>query len=168
MQATGCCLPTSVLHRSSLRFAPRVRRSTQRYYGINRDATDEDGFFDTGDVATIDEDGFVQITDRAKDLIKSGGEWISSLALENIAASHPHAARVAVIATPHSRWDERPLLLVQLRDGARATEAEFLALFEGKVAKWWLPDAVRFVADMPLGATGKIDKKQLRAQFSGR
>jgi fatty-acyl-CoA synthase len=138
----------------------------QRYFGFDRDATDPDGFFDTGDVATIDPDGFVQITDRAKDLIKSGGEWISSLALENIAASHPHAARVAVIATPHPRWDERPLLLVQLHRDATASEAEFLALFDGKVAKWWTPDAVRFVDEMPLGATGKIDKKVLRAKFT--
>jgi fatty-acyl-CoA synthase len=138
----------------------------RRYFGFDRDATDADGFFDTGDVATIDEDGFVQITDRAKDLIKSGGEWISSQALENIAASHPHAERVAVIATPHPRWDERPLLLVQLRAGSAASEAEFLALFDGCVAKWWVPDAVRFIEEMPLGATGKIDKRALRAKFA--
>ncbi|MDB5364815.1 MAG: fatty-acyl-CoA synthase [Rhodospirillales bacterium] len=135
----------------------------RRYFGGGHDVIDENGFFDTGDVATIDADGFVQITDRAKDLIKSGGEWISSQALENIAASHPHAERVAVIATPHPRWDERPLLLVQLRAGSAASEDEFLALFEGRVVKWWVPDGVRFVDEMPLGATGKIDKRALRA-----
>lgn len=140
----------------------------RRYFGFDRDATDDDGFFDTGDVATIDAQGFVQITDRAKDLIKSGGEWISSQQLENIAASHPHAARVAVIATPDPKWGERPLLLVQLHAGKESCADDFLALFDGKVAKWWLPDAVQFVDEMPLGATGKIDKKQLRRQFASR
>ncbi len=125
----------------------------------------QDGFFDTGDVATIDERGFMQITDRAKDVIKSGGEWISSIEIENIAAGHPKALIAAVIGVAHPKWDERPLLLVKLKDGEAATREEFLAFLEGKIAKWWTPDDVLFVADIPLGATGKIDKKLIRAGY---
>jgi fatty-acyl-CoA synthase len=126
------------------------------------DILDDHGFFDTGDVATIDSDGFMQITDRAKDVIKSGGEWISSIEIENIAAGHPKAVIAAVIGVFHPKWDERPLLLVQLRAGEQATRDEFLAFLEGKIAKWWTPDDVVFVDDIPLGATGKIDKKLIR------
>lgn len=128
---------------------------------------DEEGFFDTGDVSTIDTYGFMQITDRAKDVIKSGGEWISSIDIENIAVGHPKAALAAVIGVAHPKWDERPLLLVKLKDGASATKEEFLSFLEGKIAKWWTPDDVAFVEDIPLGATGKIDKKVLRQQFEG-
>ena len=128
---------------------------------------DQEGFFDTGDVSTIDEHGFMQITDRAKDVIKSGGEWISSIEIENIAVGHPKAALAAVIGIVHPKWDERPLLLVQLKEGQTATPAEFLSFLEGKIAKWWTPDDVVFVPDIPLGATGKIDKKVLRQQFEG-
>jgi fatty-acyl-CoA synthase len=128
----------------------------------NTSLLDDEGFFDTGDMATIDPLGFVQITDRAKDVIKSGGEWISSIDLENIAVSHPKAAIAAVIAVPHREWGERPLLIVQLREGASATRDEFLAFFEGKIPKWWTPNDVIFVDEIPLGATGKIDKKALR------
>ncbi|MEO8927340.1 MAG: AMP-binding protein, partial [Caulobacteraceae bacterium] len=128
---------------------------------------DADGFFDTGDVATIDPAGYMQITDRAKDVIKSGGEWISSIEIENIAAGHPKALLAAVIGVAHPKWDERPLLLVKLRDGERATAAEFLAFLDGKIARWWMPDDVQFVDDIPLGATGKIDKKAIRASFEG-
>ncbi len=127
---------------------------------------DQDGFFDTGDVATIDANGFMQITDRAKDIIKSGGEWISSVEIENIAAGHPKAAFAAVIGVAHEKWGERPVLLVQLKPGETAGEAEFLALLDGRIAKWWMPDAVMFVDAIPLGATGKIDKKRLRALLS--
>jgi fatty-acyl-CoA synthase len=127
---------------------------------------DAEGWFDTGDVATIDPQGTMQITDRAKDVIKSGGEWISSVDIENIAASHPKAAMAAVIGLPHPKWDERPILLVKLKPGVSATAEEFLAFLEGKIAKWWMPDEVIFVEDIPLGATGKIDKKLLRARFA--
>ncbi|MEW6018371.1 MAG: AMP-binding protein, partial [Pseudomonadota bacterium] len=127
---------------------------------------DPEGFFDTGDVATIDEHGFMQITDRAKDVIKSGGEWISSIEIENLAAGHPKAALAAVIGVHHPKWDERPLLLVKLRDGQTATKEEFLSYLEGKIAKWWMPDDVVFVDDIPLGATGKIDKKLIRDRMA--
>jgi fatty-acyl-CoA synthase len=128
---------------------------------------DEDGFFDTGDVATLDQYGFMQITDRAKDVIKSGGEWISTIEIENLAASNPKALIAAVIGVPHPRWDERPLLLVKLKPGETATRAEFLRFLDGKIAKWWTPDDVVFVDDLPLGPTGKIDKKVLRERFKG-
>ena len=105
----------------------------------------------------------MQITDRAKDVIKSGGEWISSIEIENIAAGHPKALMAAVVGVPHPKWDERPLLLVRLREGEIATPDEFLDFLNGKIAKWWMPDEVRFVDDIPLGATGKIDKKLIRA-----
>ncbi|WP_293408518.1 long-chain-fatty-acid--CoA ligase [Phenylobacterium sp.] len=127
---------------------------------------DPEGFFDTGDVATIDEHGFMQITDRAKDVIKSGGEWISSIEIENLAAGHPKAALAAVIGVEHPKWDERPLLLVKLREGQTATKEEFLQFLEGKIAKWWMPDDVVFVDDIPLGATGKIDKKLIRERMA--
>ena len=128
---------------------------------------DEDGFFDTGDVATLDEYGFMQITDRAKDVIKSGGEWISSIEIENIAVGHDKAALCAVIGAVHPKWDERPVLLVKLNPGETATKDEFLAFLEGKIAKWWTPDDVVFVDDIPLGATGKIDKKLIRQRMEG-
>jgi fatty-acyl-CoA synthase len=126
---------------------------------------DSEGFFDTGDVATIDEYGYMQITDRAKDVIKSGGEWISSIEIENIAAGHPKAELAAVIGVAHPKWDERPLLLVKLRPGEAGTKEEFLKFLDGKIAKWWTPDDVVFVDDIPLGATGKIDKKILRQRM---
>jgi fatty-acyl-CoA synthase len=128
---------------------------------------DDEGFFDTGDVATIDRHGFMQITDRAKDVIKSGGEWISSIEIENLAVGHPKAALAAVIGVAHPKWDERPLLLVKLKDGESATREEFLQFLEGKIAKWWMPDDVVFVDDIPLGATGKIDKKLIRQRMAG-
>jgi fatty-acyl-CoA synthase len=126
---------------------------------------DEDGFFDTGDVATIDDHGFMQITDRAKDVIKSGGEWISSIEIENIAMGYPKAANAAVIGAHHPKWDERPVLIVKLREGETATREEFLQFLDGKIAKWWMPDDVVFVDDIPLGATGKIDKKLIRERM---
>ena len=132
------------------------------YFGSDKSAIDEDGYFDTGDVATIDANGFMQITDRAKDVIKSGGEWISSIDIENIAAGHPKAALAAVIGVYHPKWDERPLLLVKLKPDTTATREEFLEFLAGKIAKWWTPDDVLFVDEIPLGATGKIDKKLLR------
>ena len=121
--------------------------------------------FDTGDVSTIDPGGYMQITDRAKDIVKSGGEWISSIEIENIAMGHPKAANAAVIGAAHPKWDERPVLLISLREGVEATKEEFLAFLDGKIAKWWTPDDVVFVDDIPLGATGKIDKKLIRERM---
>jgi 3-(methylthio)propionyl---CoA ligase len=126
-----------------------------------------DGWFPTGDVATIDPDGFLQITDRSKDVIKSGGEWISSIDIENIAVSHPGVAMAACIAIPHPKWDERPLLVVMKKAGAAVTREELLAFFDSKVAKWQVPDDVAFVDAIPLGATGKMQKMKLREQFKG-
>jgi 3-(methylthio)propionyl---CoA ligase len=124
-----------------------------------------DGWFPTGDVATIDVDGFMQITDRSKDVIKSGGEWISSIDLENLAMAHPAVANAAVIGVAHPKWDERPLLIVVRKPGSEATAADILSVYEGRVAKWWTPDDVQFVESIPLGATGKILKTRLRDQF---
>ena len=137
------------------------------FKGEGGEILDEEGFFDTGDVATIDPAGYMQITDRAKDVIKSGGEWISSIDIENIAAGHPKAFMAAVIGVPHPKWDERPLLLVKLKQGEAAQPDEFLRFLDGKIARWWMPDAVEFVDDIPLGATGKIDKKLIRQRYEG-
>lgn len=126
---------------------------------------DEKGWFDTGDVATIDERGFMQITDRAKDVIKSGGEWISSIDLENLAVGHPKVAEAAVIGIAHPKWDERPLLIVVLKEGEMATKEEILHYMDGKIAKWWMPDDVAFVNEIPHTATGKIQKLALRETF---
>jgi len=125
----------------------------------------KDGWFPTGDVARIDADGYMQITDRSKDVIKSGGEWIGSIDLENIAMAHPAVAMAACIAAHHPKWDERPLLVVMKKPGAELTRDELLAFFEGKIAKWWTPDDVIFVEAIPLGATGKMQKNKLREQF---
>ena len=126
---------------------------------------DDEGFFDTGDVSTIDPQGFMQITDRAKDVIKSGGEWISSIEIENIAVGHPKVELAAVIGAAHPKWDERPVLLIKLKAGESQDKQEHLDFLTGKIAKWWTPDDVVFVDDIPLGATGKIDKKGLREQM---
>ena len=136
------------------------------YYGEEPDAAlDEAGWFATGDVATIDPDGFMEITDRSKDVIKSGGEWISSITLENIAVSHPDVAEAAVIAAAHPKWDERPLLLVVATPGKTVDPASVLALYQDKVAKWWLPDEVLVVPELPHTATGKLLKTTLRTRF---
>jgi fatty-acyl-CoA synthase len=126
---------------------------------------DEDGYFDTGDVATIDPLGFMQITDRSKDVIKSGGEWISSIEIENIAVGHDKVQEAAVIGIAHPKWDERPLLVIIKNEGADATKEEILGYLEGKIAKWWMPDDVVFVDEIPHTATGKIQKLTLRKQF---
>ncbi|MCY1209613.1 3-methylmercaptopropionyl-CoA ligase [compost metagenome] len=125
-----------------------------------------DGWFPTGDVATIDRDGFMQITDRSKDVIKAGGEWIGSIDLENVAMSHPAVAMAACIGVPHPKWDERPLLVVQTKPGATVSRDELIAFYAGKVAKWWTPDDVVFVETIPLGATGKMLKTELRKRFA--
>ena len=124
-----------------------------------------DGWFPTGDVGTIDEDGYLQITDRSKDVIKSGGEWISSIDLENIAVAHPAVAEAAVIGIRHPKWDERPLLVVVKRVDADLSKEAMLKFYDGKIAKWWLPDDVVFVDELPHTATGKLSKLTLRERF---
>ena len=126
---------------------------------------DDEGFFDTGDVATIDADGYMQITDRSKDVIKSGGEWISSIEIENAAVGHPAVAEAAVIGVAHPKWQERPLLIVVPKPGQDVSREEMLDYLAGKVAKWWLPDDVVFVGEMPHTATGKLLKTKLREMF---
>jgi fatty-acyl-CoA synthase len=142
---------------------PAVARS---YFKVDDDPVFEpDGFFDTGDVATIDRYGFMHITDRAKDVIKSGGEWISTIELENLAVGHPKVAEAAVIGVHHPKWDERPLLVIVLKPGQSAAKDELLAFMAGKIAKWWMPDDVVFVDEIPHTATGKIQKTTLRERF---
>ncbi len=136
-----------------------------RYFKGERGDPLRGGWFPTGDVSTIDADGYMQITDRSKDVIKSGGEWIGSIDLENIAMAHPAVAMAACIAARHPKWDERPLLVVTKKPGADVTRDELLAFYEGKVAKWWTPDDVVFVDAIPLGATGKMQKNKLREMF---
>ena len=126
----------------------------------------QDGWFATGDVATLDPDGYMTIRDRSKDIIKSGGEWISSVELENIAVAHPKLATAAVIGVPHPKWDERPLLVAVKAEGQEPSADEILAFFDGKIAKWQVPDKVVFVDALPLNATGKVLKRTLRADFS--
>jgi fatty-acyl-CoA synthase len=135
------------------------------YFRVDTDILDDEGFFDTGDVATIDPHGYMRITDRSKDVIKSGGEWISSIDLENLAVGHPAIAEAAVIGVHHPKWDERPLLIVQLKAGQKVTREEILKYMDGKIAKWWMPDDVVFVEGIPHTATGKILKTALRDQF---
>lgn len=135
------------------------------YGGAGAELFDQDGWFDTGDVAHIDPNGYMQITDRAKDVIKSGGEWISTIALENLAVSHPDIAEAAVIGIHHPKWDERPLLVVVSKPGRTPTRSDILAYMADKVAKWWVPDDVIFVDEIPHTATGKIQKTALRERF---
>jgi fatty-acyl-CoA synthase len=137
----------------------------KRYFKEDRDALDEHGFFDTGDVATIDPDGFMHITDRAKDVIKSGGEWISSIEIENLAVGHPDVAEAAVIGVAHPKWDERPLLIVVPKEGKAPKTAEVLGFLEGRIAKWWMPDDMQTIAEIPHTASGKINKLKLRETF---
>ncbi|AVO48173.1 long-chain fatty acid--CoA ligase [Melaminivora suipulveris] len=139
------------------------------YKGANPLVMDEQGrgWFPTGDVATIDADGFMQITDRSKDVIKSGGEWISSIDIENIAMAHPAVAMAACVGMPHPKWDERPIVAVVKKPGAEVTREELLEFYQGKTAKWQIPDDVVFVDAIPLGATGKMLKTRLREQLAG-
>ena len=125
------------------------------------------GWFDTGDVAKIDQNGFMTITDRTKDIIKSGGEWISSIDLENICVGHPEVANAAVISVPHEKWEERPIVIVQPMVGKSPSKVDILKMYEGKIAKWMIPDDVIFTEIIPLGATGKILKNKLREEFGG-
>jgi fatty-acyl-CoA synthase len=137
----------------------------RRYFKEKSDALDPQGFFDTGDVATLDPHGYMHITDRAKDVIKSGGEWISSIALENLAVGHPKVAEAAVIGVRHPKWGERPLLVVVLRQGESATREDLLDYMKGRIAAWWIPDDVVFVDQIPHTATGKILKTALREAY---
>ncbi|HTV67416.1 MAG TPA: 3-(methylthio)propionyl-CoA ligase [Rhizobiaceae bacterium] len=137
------------------------------YGGAGEEQFDDDDWFDTGDVAHVDPNGYMQITDRAKDVIKSGGEWISSIDLENLAVGHPDVAEAAVIGIPHPRWDERPLLVIVKKPGKEPSKDDILTYMDGKVAKWWMPDDVAFVNEIPHTATGKIQKITLREQFKG-
>ena len=143
---------------------PNIARAYFR--GAGKDAFDKDGWFDTGDVATLDTDGYMQITDRSKDVIKSGGEWISTIEIENLAMGHASVAEAAVIGLPHPKWNERPLLVVVLKPGAAPDAGALLAHLKGRIAKWWLPDAVVFVDEIPHTATGKILKTELRRRFA--
>ena len=142
---------------------PAVAKSY--FKGEGNEAFDAEGWFDTGDVATMDQYGYMQVTDRSKDVIKSGGEWISSIDLENLAVGHPKVAEAAVIGVAHPKWDERPLLVVVLKKGETASKEELLGFMQGKIAKWWMPDDVAFVDEIPHTATGKIQKLVLREQF---
>ena len=139
----------------------------RRYFRKDEDVVDVDGWFDTGDIATLDRFGFMRITDRKKDVIKSGGEWISSIDLENVAVSCPGVRIAAVVGVPHPKWEERPLLVIEAHEGAAVTKAEVLDYLSSRVVKWWLPDDVVF-ATVPLTATGKIDKKALREAYRER
>ncbi len=139
----------------------------QRYFRQEQDAAGPDGWFDTGDVATIDANGFMRITDRTKDVIKSGGEWISSIDLENVAVGCPGVKIAAVVGAPHPKWEERPVLIVEAHDGADVTAEQMRDYLAPRIAKWWMPDDVVF-AKVPLTATGKIDKKVLREAYRGR
>ena len=142
---------------------PAVAKS---YYMMEGDPVfEEDGWFDTGDVATMDHYGYMQITDRSKDVIKSGGEWISTIDLENLAVGHPKVAEAAVIGVSHPKWDERPLLVIVLKKGESASKEDILGYMQGKIAKWWMPDDVVFVDEIPHTATGKIQKISLRERF---
>ncbi|MBI1328366.1 MAG: long-chain-fatty-acid--CoA ligase [Alphaproteobacteria bacterium] len=144
---------------------PCVAKGYFRGDGVS--SFDEAGWFDTGDVATIDPDGYMTITDRAKDVIKSGGEWISTIEIENLAVGHPAVAEAAVIGVRHPKWDERPLLVIVLKQGQSASREDILKYLDGKIAKWWMPDDVAFVSEIPHTATGKIQKITLRETFAG-
>ena len=138
----------------------------QRYFRADQDAVDADGWFATGDVATIDADGYLRITDRSKDVIKSGGEWISSIEIENLAMAHPQVREAACVGWPHPKWDERPVLVVVPRAG-ELDRAALLAYIGERVAKWWIPDDVIVLDELPHTATGKVQKTRLRELLSG-
>jgi fatty-acyl-CoA synthase len=138
----------------------------ERYFKTDHTAL-VDGWFPTGDIATIDADGVMTIRDRTKDVIKSGGEWISSIDLESAAVGHPAVAMAAVIGVKHPKWDERPLMFIVRKPGATLEKEEILKFLEDKVAKWWVPDDVVFLESLPVGGTGKVQKGDLRKQYGG-
>ena len=137
------------------------------FKGEGGEVVGRDGWFATGDVATIDPDGYVQLTDRLKDVIKSGGEWISTIEIENLAVSHPDVFEAAVIAVHHPVWQERPLLLVQPKPGRTPDKQSILDFLAPHIAKWWMPDDVVMVDSLPHTATGKLLKTELRARYHG-
>ena len=137
----------------------------RRYFKKDEDSADADNWFDTGDIAVIHPDNTLRLTDRAKDVIKSGGEWISSIELENAAVGCPGVLEAAAIGIPHPKWDERPLLLIVRDDDSTVSELEIRDFLSGQMAKWWLPDAIEFVEELPHTATGKLSKKDLRDQY---
>jgi fatty-acyl-CoA synthase len=147
----------------------RVRGASviERYFGEERAATDADGWFDTGDLARLDANGNLIITGRAKDLIKSGGEWINPAEIEAIVGRLPQVSLAAVIGRADPKWGERPILCVELRERQSITDEELLAPLQGQVARWWMPDAVIRLVNMPLASTGKIDKMRLRSEYAG-
>ena len=138
----------------------------ERYFRSETSACDADGWFDTGDISTIDAHGFMRITDRKKDVIKSGGEWISSIDIENVAVACPGVKVAAVAGVFHPKWEERPILIIEVLDGAALTEADVRAFLESRIIKWWMPDRILFDT-VPLTATGKIDKKVIRDKYGG-
>lgn len=150
--------------RSSGRLMARGFAVAQAYFRNETAILDDEGFFDTGDIATIDRDGIMNITDRAKDIIKSGGEWISSVEIENIVAGHAQVACSAVIGIADPKWGERPLLIVEAKPGQTIDEIQLLGFLEGTIPKWWMP-TVLSVDTIPLGSIGKVDKKALRAIY---
>jgi fatty-acyl-CoA synthase len=153
--------------KSSGRLQARGPWIVKRYFKADTDATDADGWFDTGDVGVLYPDGTMQITDRSKDVIKSGGEWISSIELENAAVGCPGVAEAAAIAIPHPKWDERPLLLIVRTDGSDVSAGAIRDHLARHVASWWMPDAIEFVSELPHTATGKLSKLTLREQYRG-
>lgn len=161
---SGCELPRD--GKTFGRLKVRGMAVAKAYFrGEGADAFDAEGWFDTGDVAVLGTDGYLTITDRAKDVIKSGGEWISSIEIENIAVGHPSVAEAAVIGIAHPKWGERPLLIAVLKPGMQASRGDILNYLEGKIAKWWMPDDVVFAAEIPHTATGKIQKTALRERY---
>ncbi len=138
----------------------------QKYFKAEKDAVDADGWFDTGDISVLDEDGYMTIKDRAKDVIKSGGEWISSIDLENAAFGHPEIAEACVVGIPHPKWDERPMLFVVTNSGDPIEKDSIIEFLTDKVAKWWLPDEIVFLKELPHGATGKLQKFELREEYN--
>ena len=138
----------------------------QKYFKAENDAVDKDGWFDTGDISVLDQDGYMTIKDRAKDVIKSGGEWISSIDLENAAFGHPEVAEACVVGIPHPKWDERPMLFIVTNTGEEIDKQSILDFLASKVAKWWLPDEIIFLKELPHGATGKLQKFELREEYT--
>lgn len=164
LEGQGAPLPHDGISAGALQV--RGPWAVKRYFRAEDDAVDHDQWFDTGDVATIAADGTLHLTDRTKDLIKSGGEWISSVELENAAVGHPEVIEAAAIGVPHPRWDERPLLVAVRKPGSVLGAEDLRNYLAGKVARWWLPDAIEFVGDLPHTGSGKLDKKALRLLFA--
>ncbi len=138
----------------------------KRYFKAEKDAVDKDGWFDTGDISVLDKDGYMTIKDRAKDVIKSGGEWISSIDLENAAVGHPEVTEACVVGLPHPKWDERPMLFIVTNTGEPIDKNSILEFLGSRVAKWWLPDEIIFLKELPHGATGKLQKFELRDEYN--